>query len=157
MNPQEVDEPTLYSSLIAQAEFHLAGNKVLRRLLSSPSLLAGEALDLNAVLTRWHATIPSYFRLDQPPASSSDWYLFARSRLWWKFWNLQITLTRPFLHQWVSRRFESQHNLDGDREEQECKSLCTHGAHETITSIGDYIHQNKMSRVASWYALYVWT
>jgi transcriptional regulatory protein GAL4 len=150
-----VDEPTLYSSLIAQAKFHLAANKILKRLLSSTNLSAREALALNDLMTPWTAALPWYFQLDQAPKSSSGWYLFARSNLWWKFWNLQITLTRPFLIQWVSRSIESRHTFDGDREEKECRSLCISSAHQTITSMVEYIRQNPLTSVTSWYTLCV--
>ena len=150
-----MNEPTLYSSLIAQAKFHLAANKVLERLLSSTNLSAGEALALNNVMTPWTAALPWYFQLNQPLECCWDWYLFARSRLWWKFWNLQITLTRPFLLQWVSRNIGSRHSFDGDREEKECRSLCTSSAHNTITSIEEYIRQHSLTSVTSWYTLCV--
>ncbi len=150
-----MDEPTLYSSLIAQAKFHLAANKILKRLLSSTKLSAGEALALNNVMNPWSAALPWYFQLDQTPTSSWDWYVFARSRLWWKYWNLQITLTRPFLLHWVSGHIEHRHNFDSDREEKECRSLCINSAHQTITSIEEYIRQTPLTRVASWYTLCV--
>ncbi|THC88359.1 hypothetical protein EYZ11_012196 [Aspergillus tanneri] len=44
--PQEVNGPTLYSGLIAQARFHLLTNSVYLRLISSPSLTAEETLNL---------------------------------------------------------------------------------------------------------------
>jgi transcriptional regulatory protein GAL4 len=153
-NPTEVIEPTLHSSLIAQAKFHLAANKVFRA-SSVTKLSARDALALNNGTTPWTVALPRCFKLAEPPAFSWEWYLFERSRLWWKFWNLQITLTRPFLLQWVSKTTESRLQSDNDPEAKECRSICLDSAHQTIISIEEHICQTSPTRVASWHTLFV--
>lgn len=145
----------MYSALIAAAELHLVANPIITRLLSTTTMSAKEALKLNSHLTGWSAALPPYFQLNCTPVSSLDWYLFARSRLWWKFWNLQITLTRPALHRWVLTRFGSNPEPDSSPEELECRILCIASAHETITSVARFIDQHPQTMVVSWYTLYV--
>jgi transcriptional regulatory protein GAL4 len=150
-----VNEPTLYSSLIAQSKFHLVVNKISNRLLSSPPISDEEALALNSAVELWATTLPWYIQLDSPTSFSYDWHLFALPRLWWRFWNLQIILTRPFLLQWATKRIDSQNISIGDRKQSECRQLCVKSAHMTINSIDKYIRHNQLSRLASWYTLYV--
>ncbi len=44
---------------------------------------------MNQALDAWSLTLPPYFQLEQQPSSGEQWYLFARSRLWWRLWNLK--------------------------------------------------------------------
>lgn len=151
--PSERREPTIYSSLIAQSKFHIISNSISDRLLSSPAVSASEALSLNAVLETWCASLPWYFQMDQPASLPYDWYLFARQRLCWRYRNLQILLTRPYLLSWAMRRIGSQQVPDGSPEEAKCRRLCIDSAHRTLITSDAYIRQTPLTRLMSWYTL----
>ncbi|OAL20819.1 hypothetical protein AYO22_08447 [Fonsecaea multimorphosa] len=150
--PHEVEQPTIYSSLKAQSELHLAANGMSNRLLCTPSISASEALVFNKQLTGWAATVPDYLRLDQPKAASFDWYLFARSKLWWRYWNMQIILFRPIILQAAMEQIQGKHSFPS--EYQECKRLCLEAAHQTTVTIQEYMDQHSLVRLAAWYTLY---
>jgi transcriptional regulatory protein GAL4 len=150
--PPESDQPTLYSSLKLQSQLHLATNKISNRLLCAPSISAEEALTLNQSLLKWAAAVPGYFQLDQMKASVHHWYLFARSKLWWRYWNIQIILFRPIL---LRAAMEQIHGRDFHLPPvyDQCKKLCLESAHRTIATIDEYIEQNFLTRLAAWYSL----
>ncbi|KAL1305455.1 hypothetical protein AAFC00_002334 [Neodothiora populina] len=152
--PRQRSEPTIYSSLIAQSRFHVISNSISDRLLSSPVVSANEALTLNAVLGSWAATLPWYFQLDQPIALPYDWYLFARQKLWWRYWNLQILLMRPHLLTWAMRRMGGQGTLEDTAEEAKCRKICLDSAHSTLSTANIYIRENTLTRLTSWYTLF---
>ncbi|EDN11364.1 conserved hypothetical protein [Histoplasma mississippiense (nom. inval.)] len=62
--PLETDEPTLYSSLIAQAKFHLTTNELYHRLLSNRNLSAEETLKLQTPIDDFLCSLPSFFERD---------------------------------------------------------------------------------------------
>jgi transcriptional regulatory protein GAL4 len=152
-SPLEVDQPTLYSSLKAQSELHLTANSMANRLLYAPSVSAGEALVLNKPLTDWVEKVPPYLRLDHPPAASFEWYLFARSKLWWRYYNLQIILFRPLVLRTAMEQIHGKNPyLSSDFEE--CKRLCLGAAHHTTIRIQEYIErQGVLGRLSAWYTL----
>jgi transcriptional regulatory protein GAL4 len=149
--PNEIGEPTIYSSLKVQSSFHLHTNYISNRLLAEPGMSPEAALALKIPLETWANTIPEYFRLSQPPNSSTRWYLFARARLWWRFWNLKIIVFRQIL----LRRAIAQRGQIPDQATQstqeDCKRLCLEAAHSTVTSIHQYATQD-LGRLEGWYA-----
>jgi len=149
--PLEVEQPTIYSSLKAQSELHLAANSMSNRLLCTPSISASEALVFNKRLTGWAATVPAYLRLDHPKAASFGWYLFARSKLWWRYSNMQIILFRPIILQAAMEQIQGKNSFPS--EYQECKRLCLEAAHQTTVTIQEYTEQNSLDRLAAWYTL----
>lgn len=155
--PTEQTEPTIYSSLIVQSEFHVVANSISNRLLSRPSVSASEALQLNTPLRSWEASLPNYFQVSAPLVSTDEWYIFAKAKLAWRLWNLRILLTRPILLQ----RAAQLHSLPGipsfedTNDAAVCQKLCIDSAHLTICSIEDYVLHNSLTRLSSWYALYV--
>lgn len=127
------------------------------RLLSRPPLSASEALQLNAPLISWEASLPMYFQSTAQLVSSEDWYIFAKAKLSWRLWNLRILLTRPIL---LQRAAQLQGPLEVTSHEESndaavCRKLCVDSAHLTICSIEDYVLHNPLTRLSSWYALYV--
>lgn len=153
--PTELQEPTIYSSLICQSELHLIANGLANRLLCSPAISAAEAVASNKTLDSWKSTVPTYFQNDQAWPSSDYWYLFARSRLWWRFWNLQIILFRPILLRCAIQQLDGKSNHPRNSDEEQCKEICFTAAHLTIESISNYISQTQLTRLAGWYSLYV--
>lgn len=149
--PIEVNQPTIYSSLKIQSEFHLHTNHISNRLLADPGLSAETTLSINASMDAWTRTLPSYFQLTQNSPCQLRWYLFAKSRLWWRIWNLKIIVFRHVL----LRRAIAERGHIPDRATQsfheDCKRICTEAAHSTIISISQY-SMHDLTRLEGWYA-----
>ncbi|PVH94825.1 hypothetical protein DM02DRAFT_538639, partial [Periconia macrospinosa] len=151
--PPESAQPTVYSSLKAQSEFHLHTNSISNRLLADPGLSAEAALAINASIDAWILTLPPYFQLTHDPSCQMRWYLFARARLWWRIWNLKIIVFRHILlRRAVAERSFSSGQIPHSSHEQ-CKRFCVEAAHSTIVSIHNYSTQN-LTRLEGWYATY---
>ncbi|CAN9288557.1 unnamed protein product [Alternaria sp. RS040] len=139
--PTEVDEATIYSSLRAQSSFHLQTNHISNKLLAEPGLSAEAALALNSSVDAWTHTVPPYFQLSRAPSSSVQWYVFARSRLWWRFWNLKIIIFRQILlRRAISERGQIPDQATQSTQE-DCKRICLEAAHSTVVSIHQYAMQ----------------
>lgn len=149
--PHEVNEPTIYSSLKAQSNFHLHTNHVSNRLLADPGLSAGAALVIGNTMDTWSQTLPPYFQLNIQPTRQFRWYLFARARIWWRFWNLKIIVFRQIL---LRRAIADRGQIPDSAaspEQEECKRICVEAAHSTIQSICQYAAQ-ELTRLEGWYA-----
>lgn len=153
MVPEESGAPTIYSGLKAQSDFHLQFNHISNRLLSS-SVSAEEALKFNEALDAWSKTLPRYFQLDQDVASFEQWYLFARSRLWWRFWNLKIILFRQLV---LKRAIERSQGTSSTYFPQQdyCRDAGVEAAHASIVSIHSFLSHNVCTRLVSWYSVFV--
>ncbi|KKK13877.1 hypothetical protein P175DRAFT_0435167 [Aspergillus ochraceoroseus IBT 24754] len=154
--PPEVNEPTLYSGLIAQARFHLLTNSVYQRLISGPNPTAEETLSLQKPMEEWYNGLPDYFK--QPISNNeSDNFALVRNRLMWRDWNLRILLYRPILLRWASRRWTpnpNNHTEPEDPLEADCRKLCLRNARLTISSIADFVNNHLCTRLGAWYMLY---
>lgn len=151
--PPESIEPTIYSALQTQSNFHMQTNYISNRLLADPGLSAEAALALNASMNNWVNTLPPYLQLHVIPSSQLRWYLFARARLWWRYWNLQIIVFRQILlRRAISERGQIL-NQDTQSHQVECKRICLEAAHSTIVSIHQYAAQG-LARLEGWYATY---
>ncbi|PYI07059.1 C6 transcription factor [Aspergillus sclerotiicarbonarius CBS 121057] len=151
--PPEVNEPTLYSGLIAQARFHLLTNSVYQRLISGPSLTPEETLGLQKPMEEWYNGLPDYFK--QPPTPVSDAFALVRNRLMWRDWNLRILLYRPILLRWASRRWTPNSAPEPeDPLEADCRMLCLRNARLSIASIADFVNNHVCTRIGAWYMLY---
>lgn len=149
--PLESSGPTLYSSLKAQSELHLQTNHISNRLLAEPGLSAEAALALDASIEAWAYTLPPYFQLQNSPSNQLRFYLFARSRIWWRIWNLKIIVFRHIL----LRRAISERGQIPDQATQsnqdDCKRKCLEAAHSTVISIHQYSSKS-LTRLEGWYA-----
>ncbi|KAG5302126.1 fungal specific transcription factor domain-containing protein [Histoplasma ohiense] len=177
--PLETDEPTLYSSLIAQAKFHLTTNELYHRLLSNRNLSGEETLKLQTPIDDFLCSLPSFFERDDSHRddyssnheSSSlqlpPWFIFAKKRLSWRRWNFQIILYRPILLLWATQRWKQtgrpQFSFPPDvatdsnqpqSAEEECRMRCLQAARATIQSISGYMEMNPYMRLDGWYMLY---
>ncbi|RAR03594.1 c6 transcription factor [Stemphylium lycopersici] len=151
--PAEIDSPTIYSSLRAQSSFHMHTNHISNRLLAEPGLSAEAALALNTTMEAWTHTVPLYLQLSQPPYMSERWYVFARSRLWWRFWNLKIIIFRQIL---LRRAIAERGQIPDEAAQstqEDCKRICLDAAHSTVTSIHQYA-TDELSRLEGWYATF---
>ncbi|KAE8848541.1 hypothetical protein PTNB85_02384 [Pyrenophora teres f. teres] len=151
--PPEEEGPTIYSQLRAQSSFHIHTNYISNRLLAEPGLSAEAALALNTSMDAWTHTVPSYFQLSYTSHITTRWYIFARSRLWWRFWNLKIIVFRQILlRQAISERSQIPDQATQSAQE-DCKRICLDAAHSTVLSIHQYATQD-LSRLEGWYATY---
>ncbi|KAL4892926.1 fungal-specific transcription factor domain-containing protein [Aspergillus ambiguus] len=155
--PPEVNGPTLYSGMIAQAKFHLLTNSVYQRLISTPSLTPEETLSLQKPMEEWYNNLPDYFKTPPPTTSQADPFTLVRNRLMWRDWNLRVLLYRPILLRWASRRWTPTTGTSADLEdplEAECRRLCLRNARLTLSSITDFVNHHICTRIGAWYMLY---
>ncbi|KAH9904298.1 lactose regulatory protein LAC9 [Xylariomycetidae sp. FL2044] len=152
--PPETAMPTIYSGMKTQSDLHVHSNHISNRLLSPTGVSVDEALSMNQQLDDWTKSIPPYFDLKEPPATSDHWYLFARERLWWRFWNFKIILFRQFL---LARAIDQQRgavSAVSDTLENKCRITGVEAAHATIISIHRYLEAGLQNRLVSWYSLF---
>ncbi|OAA66915.1 c6 zinc finger domain containing protein [Niveomyces insectorum RCEF 264] len=151
--PGESQGPTVYSGLKAQSDFHLQSNHISNALLAASGVSTQDALAMNHALDGWSETVPAYFRLSAMPAANDEWYLFARSRLWWRFWNLKIILFRQLLlRRAVERNRQTNPTEAGPLQEQAIR-IAVDAAQATITSIHDHLATANITRLTSWYSV----
>jgi transcriptional regulatory protein GAL4 len=148
--PPESLEPTLYSSLKAQSEFHIQTNYISNRLLADPGLSADTALSFGMAIDMWAQVLPSYFQPNSQTSCQHRWFLFARSRLWWRYWNLKIIVFRHILLRRAIGRGTVPDSA-AQFEQEECKRICVDAAHSTILSIHQYSTLG-LTRLEGWYA-----
>ncbi|KAL4973728.1 fungal-specific transcription factor domain-containing protein [Aspergillus desertorum] len=152
--PPEVNEPTLYTGMLAQAKFHILTNSVYQRLISGPNLTPEETLNLQKPMEEWYNALPDYIK-NPAPGSMSDNFALVRSRLLWRDWNLRILIYRPVLLRWASKRWTPNTPTEPeDPYEAECRMLCFRNAKLTISSIADFVNNYPCTRVGAWYMLY---
>lgn len=149
--PPESTEPTIYSSLKVQSDLHMQTNHIYNRLLGDLGLSAEAALSINAQMDTWSHTLPLYFQPAYNSPCRYRWFLFAKSRLWWRFWNLKIIVFRHILlRQAISERGQIPDQVV-QAKQGESKRICIEAAHSTIVSIHDYAKQG-LTRLEGWYA-----
>lgn len=154
--PEEASGPTIYSSLIWQSKFHKLTNAMSNRLLSLHPPSTKETLQMYTAIESYRTSLPSYLDLEQPPSISTDWYLFARMKLNWRTWNMELLVTRPFLLRWAKNNNRAPNQIEQDLDEAQCRQYCIDCAHATILSIQEYVLMtNPLPRLHAWYALYV--
>src|SRR4051794_15489417 len=96
--PPAALEPTIYSSLINQASFHVVGNQCYNRIISSPPPTSEEILALDSQLQIWHSSLPHWFQPSRYSAKDYPSLNFAAQKLFWRYCNLRIILyRRPFI------------------------------------------------------------
>lgn len=145
--------PTIYSGLRAQSSFHVHSNHISNRLLSASGISKEEAFSLNQILDSWSRSLPAYFQISEEPTLQEQWYLFARSKLWWRFWNLRIILfLQVLLGRSIGHGAVSATNPPRALDET-CRDICIEAAHQSIVSIHQYLSQVFPNRVESWYAV----
>ncbi|KAL2128544.1 hypothetical protein VTI74DRAFT_9042 [Chaetomium olivicolor] len=152
--PPESTEPTIYSGMKAQSDFHVHSNHISNRLLSPAGVSTDEALAMNQALVTWSKTLPLYFQLDQELAASQPWYIFARARLWWRIWNLKIILFRQILLKRAIGRTRNVPATAVHKDDDKCTEICVDAAHSTVLSIQSYLEQAVLTRLAGWYSMF---
>ena len=150
--PEESTQPTRYSSIKSQSDFHLHSNHISNRLLATSGISSEEALRLNQSLETWSETLPTYFKMTHDPVSLEPSYLFARSRLWWRIWNLRIILFRQIVLSRAMKRKRDNLPVAPSDPDNTCRDLAVQAAHATISSISQFLTQTPMTRLINWYA-----
>ncbi|KAF2997187.1 lactose regulatory protein lac9 and GAL4-like protein [Curvularia kusanoi] len=151
--PPESTEPTLYSALKTQSDLHIHTNHISNRLLADPGLSAEAALSISVSMDTWSQTMPSYFGMDHQSNCQHRWYTFARSRSWWRFWNLKIIVFRHILLRHAISERGQIPDPAAQAKQEECTRLCIEAANATVTSIHQYAVQG-LTRLEGWYATY---
>lgn len=150
--PPESPNPTIYSSMKAQAAFHVESNHISNRLLLHGFVSAGDALLMNDILDNWANSLPGYFQLSQESQHFEYWYVFARARLYWRLWNFKIILLRQILMRQVMKGQGEQLSTASTSEADRCSRICMEAAHLTITSIDNYLRDSEFSKLVLWYS-----
>lgn len=152
--PEELDRPTIYSGLRVQSSFHLHSNHISNELLAAGSIPAEEALRFNTSLDAWCRTIPSYFQIEDTSGFLESPYRFAKSRLWWRIWNLKMILFRHIVLNLAIKRKQHPDTsvFETTGPDEKCRDLAVRAAHSTIVSVSEFIKQETMTRLINWYA-----
>ncbi|POR37840.1 Regulatory protein GAL4 [Tolypocladium paradoxum] len=150
--PEESNQPTRYSGIKFQCDFHVHSNHISNRLLAPSGVSPDEAIRLNQSLETWSKTLPAYFHLGKDEAARDGWYLFTRAKLWWRLWNLQIILFRQIVLRRAMRRTQDSHSTATTDSDNKCRDLAVHAAQSTVVSIHDFLGQVAMTRLINWYA-----
>ncbi|KAI5460214.1 lactose regulatory protein LAC9 [Mariannaea sp. PMI_226] len=153
--PKELNIPTLYSGLKAQSDLHLHSNHMSNTLLSSTGISPQGALSMNQALDAWSETLPVFFHHNHELPISDSAILFAKSRLWWRFWNLKIILFRQFLlKRAVDQARHTGPVLAVSDLDARCRDAAVNAASSTITSIAQYLETAPVDRLVSWYSIF---
>ncbi|KAI5923011.1 c6 zinc finger domain-containing protein [Camillea tinctor] len=152
--PNESPAPTIYSNLKTQNDFHVHSNYISNRLLSATGITKDEALKHNVDLESWSKTVPDYFQLDSQLARDEQWFVFARYRLWWRFWNFKLVVFRQILLSRAIDRGRGVTSLDIDDLNQRCIVIGVTAARLTISTASQYLENAEVNRVVSWYLVY---
>lgn len=141
--PPPVEQPTVYSAIIAQARLASIGNVVFSELISSNKsswdLKISRSIDHR--FKAWKLSLPAYFTAQDVP----NWFRGPRAIVIWKEQNLRMMLW------WGSQRM-----CDLPSDKQEAQNLCHFTAIETIQEITNFGHNNPniLHTGLSWYATY---
>ncbi|WVQ68685.1 uncharacterized protein L199_006894 [Kwoniella botswanensis] len=173
--PIEIDEPTIYSSIILHARFQQETNLIYAKIQStSPAPTAVEFLEMDHQLEEWSKTIPRYLR----PSLSSNyphWLRFGQHKMFWRYCNFRIILHRRMFLERALRGLplwqddlpisagtgtgtgHGTGTVEGMLEaEMDCCMRCQNNAAETITSISDFFQAKpgQENRLEEWYGLH---
>ncbi|KAH7256028.1 fungal-specific transcription factor domain-containing protein [Fusarium tricinctum] len=152
--PIEVNQPTLYSGIKYQSDLHVKSNYISNRLLSSSGISPADALSMAATLDRWSDTIPAYLRLDYNDSFAEPSFVFNKSRLWWRFWNLKIILFRQLLLKRAVEKRKGPATIQDKQVEERCMGIVVQSSSATVASIDHYTKHGGMTRLATWYSIY---
>lgn len=108
---------------------------------------------MDRALDAWTDTLPDYFRQDRYAGTHDNAILFARHRLWWRFWNLKIILFRQFLLRRVVEQRRHPHGAALSGMETQCRDVAVNAASSTISSINSFLETAEITRLVSWYSM----
>lgn len=150
--PQSVAEPTIYSSLIAQVDFHLIFNPIYNRLINHSRITGSETLQFDAQVSDWLQSLPNYFQEQSRPEFSFHWLIPARYRLSWRVRSLRILIFFPIFLRWVVDD-NGENWANATEEDRVSLSTCLDYAHQNVSSIEGYFLSEPSNVMGDWYAL----
>lgn len=151
--PTESSEPTLYSGLKWQSDLHVHSNHISNRLLSSTGVSSEDANSMDHSLDAWAEKLPPYFRMDQETTCPDPAFLFARCRLWWRFWNLKIILFRQLLLKRAVERSKQAPFTSVPSTDAQNRSTAITAASSTINSIHSFSQSGLDNKLVAWYSM----
>lgn len=104
-------------------------------------------------LDRWSDTIPAYLRLDYIDSFAEPSFIFNKSRLWWRFWNLKIILFRQLLLKRAVEKRKGPAPIQDRQVEEKCRGIVVHSSSATVASIDHYTKHGEMTRLVTWYSM----
>ncbi|KAH7121758.1 lactose regulatory protein LAC9 [Dactylonectria estremocensis] len=153
--PVESAEPTLYSGMKWQSELHVQSNYISNSLLSSTGVSSEDAWAMNRALDAWTETLPPYFQLNQESSSGDTSFLFAKCRLWWRFWNLKIILFRQLMvKRAVERSRKGGGSITWTEADDRSRTIAVSAASSTIASIQSFSQTEFVTRLVTWYSVF---
>ncbi|KAF3396166.1 Regulatory protein GAL4, partial [Penicillium rolfsii] len=99
--PPAREGPTIYSSLIAQTNFHRMANQIYRYLTSMGPISVERAAQFEKQIDDWRSSCPSYLQA-AVTATEPDWLKLAKDRIVICDRNLRLLILRPFLMRWAT-------------------------------------------------------
>jgi transcriptional regulatory protein GAL4 len=144
----------MYSGLKHQSALHVHSNHISNNLLSSTGVSRQDAMAMNHTLDKWTDSLPAYFRLDQYSSTNDTAILFARNRLWWRFWNMKIILFRQFLLGRAVEQRKNPYSSAPSSYETACLNVAISAASNTISSISSFVETAEPSRLVTWYSIF---
>ncbi|VUC31000.1 unnamed protein product [Clonostachys rosea] len=144
--------PVLNISDELQSDLHVHSNHISNRLLSATRVTAEDAQSMDRSLEIWSDSVPSYFRLEQQVSCGDPAFLFARYRLWWRFWNIKIILFRQILLKQVVERFKGTPMAFSERDKRSC-SVAIQAARSTVASIHAFSQTSPVTKLVAWYSM----
>ncbi|KAI0102100.1 fungal-specific transcription factor domain-containing protein [Nemania sp. FL0031] len=143
--PLEVNTPTTYSAIAAQAHLAQIADSIYQEFLLAKT--AGTKVEYRVAelmerrLNDWQRTLPSYFTCEEAPS----WFLAPRAIVLWKEQNLRIILWRG------SREY---HSFLPNKQSAETK--CLEVAMQSIHDIATFcaVHEAALHQGITWYAIY---
>lgn len=153
LQPLESSEPTLYSGLKWQSDLHVHSNHISNRLLSSTGVSSEDANSMDRSLDAWAEKLPFYFRMDQETTCPDPAFLFARCRLWWRFWNLKIILFRQLLLKRAVERSKQAPFTTLPSTDAQNRSTAITAASSTINSIHSFSQSGLDNKLVAWYSM----
>ncbi|GFZ51225.1 hypothetical protein JCM24511_08983 [Saitozyma sp. JCM 24511] len=160
--PPASTEPTIYSSLTYQANFHLLSNRIYSRVISSPPPSSSETLELDTELQTFFSDLPSWmtpFPEDGGPVRSTS-LEFSAQKHFWRYCNLRIILHRRAFLERVLRGqplCDAGPGVDPNSliwHDVRCSQLCLESAGDSIRAIHRFFSGRWSNRLESWYGLH---
>lgn len=122
------------------------------RRIGNPDLGVNEVMSMNSKISSWMLTVPYYFQESANLPNATESLTLSRYRFFWRVRNFRMLLLWPILIRYT----EKTHNIPNAREDEmdeTARKLCLRYAHETITSIDEYLLSHISGALGDWYAL----
>lgn len=151
-HPTGVEEPTIYSHIIAQVGFQLVFNPIYDRLINRCSITPEEALKFDGQISTWESSLPFFLRESAEAAFSYHNVNSSRYRLNWRVRSLRILVFFPAFLRWVRPNKQVEWDRATDNERQVILR-CLDYVHQNVCSIQNYFLHEPGNILGEWYAV----